>query len=116
MAVRRSADVGWCDDRRLAAEVEDELECVVDCSQLVERQLPDLRTERAGIDGTDHLAHHARRLLADGYLGMEAPGGVELDVGQTRIVESARRSSACTTTAKRRPRWTAPRCRGSMIA
>jgi hypothetical protein len=48
--------------------------------------------------------------------GWTLAAGVEVDVGQTRIVDSARRSSACTTTAKRRPDWTCPRRCGSVIA
>ena len=48
--------------------------------------------------------------------GWKLAGGVELEVGQTRIVESVRRSSAWTITAKRRPCWTCPRRRGSVIA
>ncbi len=48
--------------------------------------------------------------------GWKLAGGVDVEVGQTTTVESARRSSAWTITAKRRPCWTRPRPRGSLIS
>lgn len=95
---------------------EDQLESVVNGSHLVERQVCDLTPEGARIDCTDHLAHDPRLLVTDHHLGWKLAGGVEVDVGQTTIVESARRSSAWTITAKRRPCWTLPRPRGSLIS
>lgn len=48
--------------------------------------------------------------------GWKLAAGVECDVGQTTTVGRVRRSVAWTTTANRRPRWTCPRRRGSVIA
>jgi hypothetical protein len=48
--------------------------------------------------------------------GWKLAGGVEVELGQTTTVDSARRSSAWTITAKRRPCWTRPRPRGSLIS
>ncbi len=53
-------------------EVEDELESIVYVSQLVTRQMADPLAEGAGVDGADHLAHHASLPLVDRYLWMEA--------------------------------------------
>ena len=56
----------------LSAQVEDELECVVDCSQFVESQVPRVLAQRAHVDGADHLAHHSCFLIGDDDLGVKA--------------------------------------------
>ena len=69
----QSKRVSWQTSRRSAlGEVEHELKRVVDAPHLVARQMPDLVSERSGINRADHLAHHTRRLSADRYLRMKA--------------------------------------------
>lgn len=57
---------------QLSAQVEDELECVVDSSQFVNSQVPRVLGQRAHVDGADHLAHHPCLLSGDDDLGVKA--------------------------------------------
>ena len=57
-----------------SGEVEDEFERLVDRSHLVESEVPRVFAQSGRIDGCDHLAHHACRLVAEHDLGMEAGG------------------------------------------
>jgi hypothetical protein len=56
----------------LSAQVEDELECVVDCSQFVESEVPRVLAQRTQVDCADHLAHHPCLLTGDDDLGVKA--------------------------------------------
>jgi hypothetical protein len=76
----------------LSRQVEDELRCIVHRPRLGERQVPHALAEHAGVGGADHLAQDAGGLASDDDPGMEAGLGVDVDVGQTRIVDRARRS------------------------
>jgi hypothetical protein len=85
------------------AEVEHQLESVVHGSHLVDCQMPHPCAEHACVEGPT-ISHITRvGSSATTTSGWKLAGGVEVEVGQTRTVESASRSSACTSTAKRRP-------------
>lgn len=55
-----------------SAEIEHGFQRRVHVLHLVEREVPDRLAERACIDSSDHLAHHARCLLADLDFRMKA--------------------------------------------
>ncbi len=71
-----------------SAEREDELERVVDSPLLVEREVTDVRAERTGVDGTDHLAHDTGGFAAEEDLGVKARRGRGF-CGASRTADSA---------------------------
>jgi len=58
-----------------SAQPEDEEQCVVDPTHLVNSEVPDLLAECVRIDGSDHLAQHSGGLFAHHNLRMKAGGG-----------------------------------------
>jgi hypothetical protein len=86
-----------------STKTEDEEEGVVDPSQLVQRQVRNL-PPNARASTAPTISHMTRACSVPiSTSGWKLAGGVEVEVGQTMTVESARRSSAWTITAYRRP-------------
>ena len=82
-----------------SSQAQYERQWFVHVASLVDGEVADLITDGARVDGADHLAEHACRFVSQGNLGMEARRGADLEVGQTTMVERARKSSAWTITA-----------------